>query len=131
VPDINHKVAGRIASLHQKRSLKRDQQQQQPDFDWALCFLDAEELQEKNVLLSNAFSLPDGSILYPQNYSKQDPTDSVVWVNSGRSGAVKGFVMGDYSLVALPGRRSFQRMWLVVLERFVGRYLDIEAITIY
>ena len=126
MPDINHKIAGRIASLHQKRTLKHYQHLKNPDFDWALCLLDPEELQEKHLQLSNAVPLPDGSILYPQNYSKQDPTDSVVWINSGNSGAVKGFVMGDYSLVALPGRRSFQRMWLVVLERFVGRYLCLE-----
>jgi len=101
--------------------LKEVQHPKTPDFDWALCELDPEDLGEKHVQLSNAVRLPDGGTLYPQKFSIADPSDSVVWVNTGYSGAVKGFVMGDYSLVALPGRRSFQRMWLVILERHVGK----------
>jgi hypothetical protein len=121
ITNVNHKIAGQIATFYQKRILSKDQEQKSSDFDWALCELDPEKLQEKHVQISNAVPLPDGSILYPQKFSRDDPTDSVVWVNTGHSGAVKGFVIGDYSLVALPGRRSFQRMWLVVLQRHVGR----------
>jgi hypothetical protein len=79
-----------------------------------------EELNKKRVDVSNRVHLPNGNILVPKRFI-EDPTDSEVWVNTGPSGAVKGFLMRDYSLVSLPGRKSFQRMWLVVMERHVGR----------
>jgi hypothetical protein len=73
------------------------------------------------MLLSNTVSLTNGNILYPKNIAQTDPTDMAVVVHTGTTGAVNGCILGDYSLVALPGSRSFQRMWMVILDRLVRK----------
>ena len=40
-----------------------------------------------------------------------------VVIHTGTTGIVNGSIIGDYSLVALPGSRFFQRMWIVILDR--------------
>jgi hypothetical protein len=73
------------------------------------------------MLLSNTVSLTNGNILYPKNIAQTDPTDMAVVVHTGTTGVVNGCILGDYSLVALPGSRSFQRMWMVILDRLVRK----------
>jgi len=127
---VRHMTAGPIASLYRKRELQMSDVSKisdHPDYDWALCALHREQLDQTQMHLTNNVHLPNGNILYPKRIYLDDPKDGDVWVNTGNSGVVKGFVMGDYSLVALPGRRSFQRMWLVVLERYVGMARGLES----
>lgn len=115
-PTLHHASLGTIGLLQHKRLFVQNSDERHQDLDWALCSIERNKLQ-----LGNAVLLPDGSILSPRSISQNDPTDTVVWANTG-SGVVRGFVMGDYSLVALPGSKSFQRMWMVVLDRVVGEY---------
>jgi len=70
-----------------------------PDYDWALCALHREQLDQTQMHLTNNVHLPNGNILYPKRIYLDDPKDGDVWVNTGNSGVVKGFVMGDYSLL--------------------------------
>jgi hypothetical protein len=86
--------------------------------DWALCAMDRNKMR-----LSNNLCLPNGNILCPMKIAQDDPTDMAVIIHTGPTGIVNGCIVGDYSLVALPGSKAFQRMWMVVFERHVGTYL--------
>lgn len=107
---------GTIGSLLEKRYIPPVVTETQRDLDWALCSLD-----RTRVHLTNNVSLPDGTTLYPTQIALQNPSNTDVWIHSGTTGVVKGFLTGDYSLVALPGSRTFQRMWIVVLDRLVRK----------
>jgi hypothetical protein len=85
--------------------------------DWALCTDDRNKIR-----LSNNVFLPNGNILCPRNIAQGDPTDMAVIIHTGPTGIVNGCIVGDYSLVALPGSKFFQRMWIVVLERNVRKF---------
>ncbi|KAH6715694.1 hypothetical protein BKA61DRAFT_671985 [Leptodontidium sp. MPI-SDFR-AT-0119] len=50
----------------------------------------------------------------------QEVTESAHVVVCTRNGTERGMIMGDYSLVALPGRRHFQRMWVVKMNRNIS-----------
>jgi hypothetical protein len=114
---VYHKRAGEVGVLKRKRLLKQNISRDSEDLDWALCSFD------RNLLkLSNTVLLPDGNILDPKNVAQDDPRDTAVWVNTGPTGVEKGFIMGDYSLLALPGSKKFQRMWIVVLDRPVRKF---------
>ncbi|KAI9745909.1 MAG: hypothetical protein M1818_000590 [Claussenomyces sp. TS43310] len=64
--------------------------------------------------ITSAF--PGGSTVLPTTAANRNPGDAAVLVYCG-TGIVGGFIMADYSLVALPGQRSAQRMWVVILDR--------------
>jgi len=93
----------------------------QRDLDWALCSLDRAKIH-----LTNNIDLPDGTILYPTQIARQNPSDADVWVHTGTTGLVKGYLTGAYSIVALPGSRMFQRMWIVVLDRLIRKYFALQ-----
>ncbi|KAH7327555.1 hypothetical protein BKA65DRAFT_68914 [Rhexocercosporidium sp. MPI-PUGE-AT-0058] len=105
-----------IGILNNKRALVRFDTIRRPDLDWSLC-----KVNGLLVHLTNKVFVPNGGITYPRRIPEEDPADKVVVVHSGRGGVVSGAIMADYSLVALPGRKSFQRMWIVVLERVVQK----------
>ncbi len=109
---------GRIGSLLEKRYVPLVVSKSQRDLDWALCSLD-----RTKVHLTNNISLPDGTTIYPTQIALKNPSDADVWVHTGTTGLVKGFLTGAYSLVALPGSRTFQRMWIVVLDRLIRKFL--------
>ncbi|KUJ21225.1 uncharacterized protein LY89DRAFT_770464 [Mollisia scopiformis] len=104
--------SGQVGTLKQKRRLAESTSSQSLDLDWALCSIDWNLFTS-----SNALRLPDGTMLNPRDVAQGDPIDTSVWVNTGLTGVEKGFVMADYSLVALSGSNKFQRMWIVVLDR--------------
>jgi hypothetical protein len=84
--------------------------------DWALCAIDRDKMR-----LSNKLLLPNGNILCPRNVAQRDPTDMAVLIPTGLNGIINGYIIGDYSLVALPGSKFFQRMWIVILERNIRK----------
>lgn len=114
---IHHRASGPVGSLYRKRILPQASQSGPGNMDWALCTFDRNKIR-----LSNQVLLPNGIILSPRNISQDDPTDMAVIVHTGSTGIVDGYIVGDYSLVALPGSRSFQRMWIVVLKRNVRKF---------
>jgi hypothetical protein len=84
------------------------------NLDWAVCALDYSQ-----VLITNQTILENGSKLFTSQIVEELPTDAAVFVQAGGK-SIKGYILGDYSLVALPGSKSFQRMWVVILERDIG-----------
>jgi hypothetical protein len=82
--------------------------------DWALC-----AFQEGKVTLTNKILLPDKRRIFPSKVFTGDPTNTSIWMSCS-SGCVEGALKADYSLVALPGSRTLQKMWVVVLERRIG-----------
>jgi hypothetical protein len=121
-PSIIHPIAGTIGSLLEKRYVPVVLSESQRDLDWALCSLD-----RARAHLTNNISLPNGTTLYPTQAALQNPSHADVWIHTGTTGLMKGFLTGDYSLVALPGSRTFQRMWIVVLDRLVRKCFSFYA----
>ena len=113
---IHYRTLGPIGTLHRKRLLPKASQPSSGDMDWALCTIDRNKMR-----LSNNLLLPSGNIFCPRNIAQSDPTDMTVIIHTGPTGIVNGCIVGDYSLVSLPGRKFFQRMWIVVLERYVRK----------
>lgn len=116
IPAVHHEVVGGVRVLHKRRSLEATNTMESNDLDWALCSFDRSQSQ-----LSNTLALPDGTILVAKGVAQEDPIDAAVWVNTGPTGIEKGFIIGDYSLVAVPGSKKFQRMWVVILDRPVRK----------
>jgi hypothetical protein len=112
---VSHQSKAFIGTLQQKRKLSQNSKSTFLDLDWALCALNM-----KNIRPSNSVLLSNRKILFSKNIAEKPPMNMVVLINTGPSGVMNGFMIGDYSLVALPGRKSFQRMWGVILERKVG-----------
>lgn len=83
-----------------------------------MCVIDIHK-----VRISNVFHLPDGSDTVTRGIMLGSPSNAAVWVHTG-SGTVKGFMMADHSLVALPGTKTFQRMWIVILDRHISKSSD-------
>lgn len=84
--------------------------------DWAFCELDATE-----VTLTNKVVLPNGTKIFPSEIFQGALETTSVWVNTA-NGCIAGSIKADYSLVALPGSKSFQKTCVVVLERPIGEY---------
>jgi hypothetical protein len=106
--EIQHRTSGLIGSLYRKRLLPKAAEASQEIFgnmDWALY-----TINKHKIRLSNTLILPGGSILDPKIIAQDDPTDTEVLINTCPTGLVKGYIIGDYSLVALPGTNYFQRM---------------------
>jgi hypothetical protein len=103
-----------VGVLHEKRRVGKGQASLK-DLDWALCTMDV-----KQVRLANTFHLPNGSDIATRAIMLGSPSNAPVWVHTG-TGTVKGFLMADHSLVALPGSRAFQRMWIVILDREISK----------
>jgi hypothetical protein len=87
----------------------------QKDLDWALCSLNRDA-----VHVNNTVSLPNGEWIRVNQIASRISEDSEVWIQTGPSGIVRGFLVQNHSLVSLPGRGKFQRMWIVVLDRLVS-----------
>ena len=119
---VHHRTSGQIGTLHRKRLLPQVLEPGCGDMDWALCAIDRKKMRQSNNVI-----LPNGNILCPRNIAQEDPTDMAVIINTGSTGVVNGCIVGDYSLVALPGSKLFQRMWIVVLERHVGKSSSIQT----
>ncbi|KAE9365459.1 hypothetical protein N431DRAFT_353051 [Stipitochalara longipes BDJ] len=115
-PTIHYRTSGTIGHLHGKRQWRSDSEPSSGDLDWALCTIDRTRMH-----LSNTVSLANGNILCPRNIAQTDPIDMAVVVHTGLTGVVNGCILGDYSLVALPGSKYFQRMWIVILDRLVQK----------
>lgn len=113
-PAIYRTGSDQIGSLRHKRLIETFSLKGQKDLDWALCSLAG---SQPHTL--NGVKLPDGYTLYSKRIVENDLFNAPVWVNTGTTGVVKGYLMGDYSLVALPGNKMFQRMWMVILERHI------------
>lgn len=113
---IHHRTSGLIGTLYRKRLLPQDSQPSSGNMDWALCTIDQNKMR-----LSNNLLFPNGKILYPRNIAQDDPMDQAVIIHTNPTGIINGCVIGDHSLVALPGSKFFQRMWIVVLERNVRK----------
>ena len=113
---IHHRVSGPVGTLHRKRLLSQISQPTSGNMDWALCVIDRDKMR-----LSNKMLLPNGNILCPRNVAQRDPTDMAVLIPTGLNGIINGCIIGDYSLVALPGSKFFQRMWIVILERNIRK----------
>ena len=119
---VHHRTSGQIGTLHRKRLLPQVLEPGCGDMDWALCAIDRKKMRQSNNVIP-----PNGNILCPRNIAQEDPTDMAVIINTGSTGVVNGCIVGDYSLVALPGSKLFQRMWIVVLERHVGKSSSIQT----
>jgi hypothetical protein len=77
-------------------------------FDWALCIIDVHALQRSLESSPYITNLP--TIISPIG----DPKDGFVSIyHNGRT--IDGFVLPDYSIVALPGQGFMQRMWVVII----------------
>jgi hypothetical protein len=103
---VYHQGSGPIGILHRKRILPQNSQQSSGDLDWALCKITVDRTK---IRLSNSLFLLEGGILCPKKIAQEDPTDMEVVIHTGTTGIVKGCIIGDYSLVALPGSKLFQR----------------------
>lgn len=68
-------------------------------------------------IIRNHIVTPSGFKLFPRQIATSISFNVTVWVKTKTIQSVKGLLLKDYSLVALPGRRAFQRLWMVVLER--------------
>ncbi len=119
---VYHRTSGQIGTLHRKRLLPQVLEPGCGNMDWALCTIDRSKMRQSNDVI-----LPNGNILCPRNIAQEDPADMTVIINTGSTGIVNGCIVGDYSLVALPGSKFFQRMWIVVLERHVGKSSSIQV----
>jgi hypothetical protein len=113
-PNIQSPGAGQVGALYQKRVSTNNPLQCQQDLDWAVCTLDKSQLY--TVRLSDTISK------YPKKLVQEILSDSSVLVQTGTTGIVKGVILRDYSLVALPGSKKFQRMWVLILERTIGEH---------
>jgi hypothetical protein len=90
----------------------------------ALCTID-----RKKMHLSNTVFLPNGNTLCSRNVARKYPNDMAVLIHTGPTGIVNGCILGDYSLVALPGSKFFKRMWIVILDRPVRKFSQILIAT--
>jgi hypothetical protein len=115
-PAIRYQTSGIIGTLHGKRD-SREHSESSWGLDWALYTIDRNKMH-----LSNTVFLPNGNILLPRNIAQKDPCDMAVVIHTGTTGIVNGSIIGDYSLVALPGSRFFQRMWIVILDRPIRKF---------
>ena len=115
-PAIHYQTSGIIGTLHGKRD-SREHSEGSWGLDWALYTIDRNKMH-----LSNTVFLPNGNILLPRNIAQKDPCDMAVVIHTGTTGIVNGSIIGDYSLVALPGSRFFQRMWIVILDRPIRKF---------
>lgn len=106
-----HRSGKRLGSLVYKSRIREELAS-----DWSLCELNAAE-----VTLTNKFVLPNGSRTLPSRIFQGDLKTTSVWVNTD-SGCIKGSIKADYSLVALPGGKTLQKTWVVVLDRPIGGY---------
>ncbi|KAL3422643.1 hypothetical protein PVAG01_06799 [Phlyctema vagabunda] len=100
-----------VGELSEKRNSLPTSQR---NLDWALCKLDFSK-----VRATSAIVLPDGFKLYPAQIALEIDEDIEVWVQTGTTGVLKGMLLHSHSLVALPGHKRFQRMWIVNLDRIV------------
>jgi hypothetical protein len=107
-PTIQRSGAGQIGLLRQKRFISNVPSESQRDLDWAVCTLE-----------NNPNKFPDGNIEYPKKIVQRNPSNASVLVHTGTTGVVKGAILGDCSLIALPGSKKFQRMWVIILERHI------------
>ncbi|RDW63328.1 hypothetical protein BP6252_10873 [Coleophoma cylindrospora] len=108
-PTLSRPGSGQIGYLQQKRLIPTSPTLGSGDWDWALCSLE-------NVSSYAPTPVPNDATLLPKKIVEEDPSNSPVLVYTG-SAPVRGTILQDYSLAALPGSRIFQRMWVVVLER--------------
>ena len=115
----SHKLS-RAGTLSMKRSF--DKKDGRKNYDWALCVLD-----ERKAAISNEFLLPNGTRLRPNKVTTDLTKNQPVLVSTGSHGFVKGRIMSNYSLVAMPGSKKFQRMCSVVLERPIGKFITVWA----
>jgi len=104
-----------VGRLSEKRQVVPGRQR---DLDWALCTLDRPKIH-----LTSTIPLPNGLQIEPTQVAPQVLEDTEVWVQTGTTGVLKGLLLHDHSLVALPGSGNFQRMWIVVLDRLVCEFL--------
>jgi hypothetical protein len=114
---IHYQTSGAIGNLHGKRYSGQFSEPSSWGLDWALCTIDRNKMH-----LSNTVFLPDGSILCPRNVAQKDLSNMAVLIHTGPTGILSGCIIGDYSLVALPGSKFFQRMWIVILDRPVRKF---------
>ncbi|KAH7313171.1 hypothetical protein BKA65DRAFT_558385 [Rhexocercosporidium sp. MPI-PUGE-AT-0058] len=108
-PVIYGAGAERLGVLHRKRYKPN---QRAKDMDWAICIPD-------RILGDMPLNRSICAKKYPTKIVQDILGGAEVLVQS-RFGVEKGILLGDCSLVALPGTEKFQRMWAVKLERDVA-----------
>jgi hypothetical protein len=88
------------------------------DLDWAVCTIDGLETPFVNQIALQNNTAPVGLKMANKN-----PDHAAVVVYYG-AGTLSGFILPDYSLVALPGQRFPQRMWVVILDKEIRKSDD-------
>jgi len=79
--------------------------------DWAVCTIDRLETP-----LVNQIALQNNTAPVRITTANKNPDNAAVLVHYG-AGTISGFILPDYSLVALPGQRFPQRMWVVISDK--------------
>lgn len=88
------------------------------NLDWAICVLDQFEHSSTNQVM-----LQNDSTLVQVTMMRENPKDATIFIHYG-AGIISGFILSDYSLVALPGQKLAQRMWIVILDEDIRMYHD-------
>jgi hypothetical protein len=88
------------------------------DLDWAVCIINP-----STIPLTNQISLQDSPTPVQVTMAKNEPSDATVLVHYG-TGTIGGFILADYSLVALPGQRFAQKMWVIILDREISKHIN-------
>lgn len=100
----------RLGVLHRKRHKPNANTK---DMDWAI-FVPDRTRGDMPLKKSSCVSKYPTTVI-------QDVSGSAEVLVRGRLGEERGMLLGDYSLVALPGTGKFQRMWAVMLERDIAQ----------
>ena len=83
--------------------------------DWAVCTIDRLETP-----LVNQIALQNNTAPVRITTANKNPDNAAVLVHYG-AGTISGFILPDYSLVALPGQRFPQRMWVVISDKEIRK----------
>ncbi|KAG4436281.1 hypothetical protein IFR05_008221 [Cadophora sp. M221] len=108
-PVIYGTGAERLGVMHRKRCKPNPNAK---DMDWAICIPDR---NQGDMPLNGS----KRANKYPTKIVQEISGSAEVLVKS-RLGVERGTLLGDYSLVALPGTGTFQRLWAVKLERDIA-----------